>query len=221
MKVGCFPCFVTQRSFERESAYRKLEMACCAACCAGKRRVLSLELEETKQSQEEIIDGQHSSCCLTQVKCSLKVVITIAVSIVVIIVAAVLTAVFVSSNNSSDNGESEEATIAKSSAALSHFSSSEAKTAKSSAPLSHFSADASIVKSSPSATKSFEVTSYTPSHFHKTTTPPFLKMTSTSLVSFSSTDLPSASTMFSGTTPLPSNTMSPFASITNSSLSSS
>lgn len=107
---------------------------------------------------------------------------------------------------------SAEATIAKSSAALSHFSSAEAKTAKSSAPLSHFSADASIVKSSPSATKSFQVTSYTPSQLHKTTTPSS---------SFSSTDLARATTMFSGTTPLFSNTMSPIASPTNSSLSSS
>ncbi|XP_022777614.1 uncharacterized protein LOC111319048 [Stylophora pistillata] len=215
---------------------------------ANEQQMTPLEIEDTscKQRQEEIVDEQDPSIGPVQVKPPSrprrKVIVIGAciIVVVIVIVAAVLIGICVSRKDEpSDNGKNKtvnegtgegtesirtstvETTIAKSSAALSHFSSSEAKTAKSSAPLSHFSADASIVKSSPSATKSFEVTSYTPSHFHKTTTPPFLKMTSTSLVSFSSTDLPSASTMFSGTTPLPSNTTAAIASPTISSLSSS
>ena len=63
-----------------------------------------------------------------------------------------------------------------------------------------------IVESSPSATKSSKVTYHTPPSFHETTTP-HLRMTSTSLVSLPSYDIPNASTIFSERTVLSSNTI--------------
>lgn len=77
---------------------------------SGEKRMIPLEIEDTRERQEERIDEKHSLRGLVKVKFPSRprrrVVIIIAVIIVVFIVAAVLIGTFVSSyDNDRDNGK--------------------------------------------------------------------------------------------------------------------
>lgn len=79
---------------------------------SSEKRMIPLEIEDTKERQEERIDGQNSLRGLVRVKFPSRprrrVVIIVAVITVVVIVAAVLIGTFVSSyDNDRDNGKNK------------------------------------------------------------------------------------------------------------------
>lgn len=79
---------------------------------SSEKRMIPLEIEDTKERQGERIDGQNSLRGLVRVKFPSRprrrVVIIVAVITVVVIVAAVLIGIFVSSyDNDRDNGKNK------------------------------------------------------------------------------------------------------------------